>query len=297
MISLIANVFYHKNKLVVGVNDDLVVKLPKDMKYFKRITSNVDASTIVMGRRTWFSIPSSQRPLENRFNIILTRNPELLAIKGNKNHKFMTFQEFRKWSIGKNDIFIIGGGEIYNTFLELPEDDTLKPSRLYITETSGLLDINKNDRLSTITCIPQEYKLISSTPKATEYSFEYSFLIYKFIPGLKSSENTYLDLLRDVMKNGKERSDRTRTGTRSVFGRQTSIDISNSIPILTTKKVPWKSCIEELLWFIRGDTDANILKSRGVNIWNDNATREFLDSRGLSYKEGVLGPSYGWQWS
>jgi thymidylate synthase len=69
------------------------------------------------------------------------------------------------------------------------------------------------------------------------------------------------------------------------------------IPILTTKKTAWKTCLKELLWFIRGDTDNKLLQEQGVHIWDGNTTREFLDSRGLTdYREGLIGPGYGFQW-
>jgi thymidylate synthase len=109
-------------------------------------------------------------------------------------------------------------------------------------------------------------------------------------------EQVYLDLLKDVQVNGKCRRDRTKTGTLSVFGRQTTMDISKSIPLVTTKRVPWKACIEELLWFLRGDTDSKILEDKGVNIWKGNTSREFIDSTGLNYREGILGTGYGWNW-
>jgi len=68
------------------------------------------------------------------------------------------------------------------------------------------------------------------------------------------------------------------------------------IPLMTTKKMAWKTCLKELLWFMNGDTDNKTLQKQGVNIWDANATREFLDSRGLKYREGDLGPIYGHQW-
>ena len=71
---------------------------------------------------------------------------------------------------------------------------------------------------------------------------------------------------------------------------------NNTIPILTTKKVAVKTCLKELLWFVKGLTDNNILKEQGVHIWDDNASKEFLESRNLKYKEGDLGPVYGHQW-
>ena len=111
------------------------------------------------------------------------------------------------------------------------------------------------------------------------------------------SEQGYLQLLRDVLQNG-ERT-KTRNGyTISSFGKMISFnDIDNSFPLLTSKKMFIRGIIEELLWFLRGSTDANELKEKNVKIWNGNSSREYLDSVGLShYKEGELGPVYGWQW-
>lgn len=93
------------------------------------------------------------------------------------------------------------------------------------------------------------------------------------------------------------REDRTGTGTKSLFGTHLRLSLSNgTMPLLTTKKVNLKSVAEELFWFLRGETSASTLDAKGVKIWNDNATRSFLDSRGLTYEEGELGPVYGFQW-
>lgn len=85
---------------------------------------------------------------------------------------------------------------------------------------------------------------------------------------------------------------------KTIVGASMHFNLANgTLPLLTTKKVAWKTCIRELLWFIRGQTDNNILKDQNVGIWNDNASREFLDSRGLiSNRVGDLGPVYGHQW-
>jgi thymidylate synthase len=110
-------------------------------------------------------------------------------------------------------------------------------------------------------------------------------------------EYTYLNLMKRVVENGKHREDRTSTGTISVFGEQMRFDISECLPVLTTKFVPWKSCIKELLWFLKGQTDVSILQKEGVKIWDGNTTREFLDKRGLTHlAEGDLGEGYGYQW-
>lgn len=109
-------------------------------------------------------------------------------------------------------------------------------------------------------------------------------------------EYKYLHLLEKILNEGVVKGDRTGTGTKSIFGTQLKFDLSKSFPILTTKKVFWKGVVEELLWFIRGETDSKKLEAKGVNIWKGNTSRDFLDKRGLHYPEGEIGPGYGFQW-
>ena len=110
-------------------------------------------------------------------------------------------------------------------------------------------------------------------------------------------EKQYLNLIKHIINNGvltKSRNGNTinTIGTMSKYSLK-----NNTMPILTTKKVAWKTCLKELLWFINGDTSNKTLKKQNVKIWNGNSTREFLDSRGLtSYEEDELGPIYGYQW-
>lgn len=123
------------------------------------------------------------------------------------------------------------------------------------------------------------------------------------------NEQKYLDAMNNILYSGDHIDDRTGTGTISLFDVNITYDITvlnlgqqslehqYIIPIFTTKSIYFKGIITELLWFLRGHTDTNLLKKQGNNIWNGNTSRESLDKLGLhNYPEGELGPGYGYQW-
>jgi len=132
---------------------------------------------------------------------------------------------------------------------------------------------------------------------------------------MNNLDEQYINLLQDILDNGVEKSDRTGTGTKSVFGRQIRHKMSEGFPLLTTKKMPFKTIVTELLWFLRGDTNIKYLVDNGCNIWNGDAYKnycnhpdtvgpltmaQFIDeiktNKEFSDEWGELGPIYGAQW-
>ena len=113
-----------------------------------------------------------------------------------------------------------------------------------------------------------------------------------------SEELYYLETTQSLVEQGISKEDRTGVGTYSKFGVTFSFDLQKGrLPMYTTKRVPFKTIVNELLWFLSGSCDSKELEKKGVNIWKGNTSRAFLDSRGLrTYQEGELGPGYGFQW-
>jgi thymidylate synthase len=114
---------------------------------------------------------------------------------------------------------------------------------------------------------------------------------------MNAEEYQYLNVIGKIIHNGTWEEGRNGR-VKSIFGEMMRFSLTDGkMPILTTKKTAWKTCLKELLWFIRGETDNALLQEQGVHIWDGNTSRAFLDSRGLHhYREGLIGPGYGFQW-
>uniref|UniRef100_A0A8C9GEE5 Thymidylate synthase n=1 Tax=Piliocolobus tephrosceles TaxID=591936 RepID=A0A8C9GEE5_9PRIM len=122
-------------------------------------------------------------------------------------------------------------------------------------------------------------------------------VIYHKIKIKNHPEYQYLNTVYDIILNGNKMSDRTGVGVISKFGYMMKYNLDKYFPLLTTKRVFFRGIIEELLWFIKGDTNGNNLLKKNVRIWEANGTREFLDNRQLFNREvNDLGPIYGFQW-
>lgn len=107
----------------------------------------------------------------------------------------------------------------------------------------------------------------------------------------------YVNLLQDILLNGKDKPDRTGIGSRAVFGRMLRWDLAQGFPLLTVRKVPLRIAFEETMFFLRGETQTKLLEEKKINIWKGNTSRDFLDKRGLTHlPEGDMGKGYGYQW-
>lgn len=292
-INFILSIVTKGGGLYIGNHGKLVYHVPNDLKYFKEVTIN---KVVVMGHNTWKSLPF--QPLPDRKNIVITN----CKIKNSEGVDFMSLKKFKCYFSKNKDaeIYCIGGSQLFKTFME---DMQLQPNKLFITHmkpSKKLLD-NMEADVFFYTDYFKHYKLYSYSKEYTHLKgddeacyIKYRYLQYK-ISNHYHEEYNYLLTLDSLIRRPLERQDRTGVGVKSMFSNKLQFDISNSIPLLTTKQVSFKNIVEELLWFCRGETDANVLKKKGINIWNGNTTREFLDSRGLDYPEGELGPLYGFQ--
>lgn len=267
-------------KFGIGINSSLPWNLPEDLKHFSTITKG---NVVVMGKHTWNSIPNDKKPLKNRINVVVTTTPDKIVPISNEVYVHPdNLDDYL--SIFKN-VFVIGGAMLYKKYMGVA-------SKIYATV------IEKDFECDTYFPVDDFHHY-----EIEEYSElkEFNEIKYRFITytrtDQKHGEFVYLDLMKEILDKGNNRMDRTLVGTKSLFGKQVRFDISKSIPLFTTKFVGYKSIINELLFFLKGQTDSKILEQQGVNIWKDNTSRDFLDKRGLQhYEVGSLGKMYGWLW-
>lgn len=123
----------------------------------------------------------------------------------------------------------------------------------------------------------------------------YTDLTYTQFYKTSMGERQYLNTMKNILENGEKRIGRNG-GTLSTFGQHMKFDLRNGFPLLTTKKMFFRGIVEELLFFLRGETDSSKLEEKNVKIWSGNTSAEFLKNRGLDYAPGVMGPMYGFQW-
>lgn len=274
-----------------------------DMKRFVDITSTtVDpnkVNAVIMGRKTWDSINPRYKPLSNRINVVLTRGNE---ISDKYCDNVYTFNDFNvalaalAASPSVERIFVIGGQDLYNLAIYNP-----MCQMIYTTVFTNTFDADK--------FFPEVpwFKRISSEKLDDNAITE----VYQTRLDILSPEYQYLNLLHYILTKGDDISEeRTGVGTLSVDGafmkfpittlnpHETLLELEYRVPIMTSKTLFTRGVFEELIMFLRGDTNVRELQKRGVKIWDDNTSRKWLDSHNLrDYEVGETGPFYGFQWN
>ena len=260
----------------IGLKNKLPWYISDDLKIFKEKTRN---SIIIVGRKTLESLPL----LKDRQIFCVSKSAKNILSTFDVVISFNNIEDAIEESIKLNKkVFIIVGNQIYNyVFENLKNKYNFKVHISYVKEayecdTFFNLQHLKNFYISK----KDDYGLF------THYEMDYK----------THGEQQYLDLVKDIIENGEKRISRNGE-IISDFCKHLKFDLRYGFPLLTTKKMFIKGVIEELLFFIRGDTNSKILEEKGINIWKGNTSREFLDNNGFrNRKEGEMGPMYGYQW-
>lgn len=319
----------------IGKNNTIPWNAPNDLKQFKKntlmTTDKNKKNAVVMGYNTWKSLP--KKPLPNRLNVIISNKYSCDITNTDDIHVYNSLNEALD-NLNKNDIieniFVIGGEKIFTEtiihsqckyllltklyvthscdkfFPQIPENFTLITPNKLVSESNEQLCINKFKLIdnNADTYMVQNLWVNENCNNTEEIYGKY--LCNKNIEKIKNDkihnnldEKQYINYVNSILLEGRWKFDRTQIGTLSIFGDvHMKFNLRNkTLPLLTTKFVPIKSVVEELLFFLQGKTDTKELEKKNVNIWKGNTSREYLDSIGLNkYKEGEAGPFYGWQW-
>ncbi|KAJ6739102.1 BIFUNCTIONAL DIHYDROFOLATE REDUCTASE-THYMIDYLATE SYNTHASE [Salix koriyanagi] len=318
----------------IGKDGKLPWKLPSDLKFFKDLTLTTTDSgkknAVIMGRKTWESIPLEHRPLPGRLNVVLTRSgsfdiatAENVVICGSMGSA-LELLAASPYCLSIEKVFVIGGGQILRESLNAPgcdaihiteiemdfDCDTFIPAidtSVFQPWYSSFPKVEKDIRHCFTTYVRVRSSTIESlsqnngvNPDGNSENSKFEVKEFSFLPKMvfeRHEEHLYLRMVKDIISDGNLKDDRTGTGTLSKFGCQMRFNLRKTFPLLTTKKVFWRGVVEELLWFISGSTSAKVLQEKGIHIWDGNASRDYLDSIGLKDREeGDLGPVYGFQW-
>jgi len=275
-----------RNERGIGIQGKLPWKLKKDLQFFKELTLG---NAVIMGRKTWESLPPISRPLKKRLNIILTSNPTLfqknyleslpdqqrdeeeeggLCLACNSFENALNLLKLRSVNLA----YVIGGQRVFEEALA---NSTCR--RIYLTRIHQDFTCD-----AFFPCIPNDFRLVSNSEVFEENGIKFEFVEYRreryssegSLENLATlqrqvttetrqhEEFQYLELVRKIMEQGVFKNDRTGVGTLSLFGYQMRFSLQNQFPLLTTKKVFWKGLVYELLWFISGSTNAKKLSEK-----------------------------------
>lgn len=246
----------------IGLGNKLPWRNKEETAFFR---SMVRGKTIIISRKTLSEIPFMENLCGRVY--VLSRKEE-----------YSTFESITRECDPDEIVWVCGGAEVYKSALK-----TRKVKKIVLSVVEGLYNCDSFCNIPR-----EEWGIINMSKHDT-------FTTYTLVPQ-RHKEDQYLKCLQSVFEEGELRTGRNGV-VRSLFNRSLTFDLRQGFPLLTTKKMFFRGITEELLFFLRGDTDSKILEEKNVNIWKGNTSREFLDNNGLAhYKEGIMGPMYGYQW-
>ena len=303
----------------ISKNGEIPWDIKEDMNFFQDVTKRnygpsgiILRNVLIMGKNTWEKLPYAARGLKDRITIIVSStmtDSQLETENTTKSEVYLSkslnnaIEMCQDWKNHCGKVFVCGGGGIYR---EAIKNLNSIIDEIYITRIDkdydcdnlvlGLDYVNLN--YNAYCCYSS--KTFQVVDKKTGEDVTVHFKKYgrsELDTHLKTNpqEKQYLDLLENILTTGHFRQTRN-SKTWSTFGKSMEFDLSKGFPILTTKRVFFRGVFEELLFFLKGDTNSKHLSDKGVKIWEGNSTRQFLDSVGLNhYQEGDIGAMYGYQ--
>lgn len=320
----------------IGKDGNMPWSIPEDLEHFKELTTRSgddgnNFNIVIMGRKTWDSIPAKFKPLRGRFNVVLSNDENYrnfnnleYSTKVNIQHNlgvlFTTWDSFfnsgEYISVQKQILFrlhydtqssrdvkftyhIIGGEQIYKKAID--SGLTLK---IYATEIYSKLECDTFFPQVSGSVITEVSEFKHSQKEGHWYRFITSIKVSsggggggsgsRMIKPFYSQENAFLSLMKKILEEGQSNDDRTGVGTLSVFGEMLKYNLRDTFPLCTTKKMFVRGIFEELMFYLSGKTDNKILVEKGVHVWTQNTSADFLAKRGLGhYEVGDLGETYG----
>jgi dihydrofolate reductase / thymidylate synthase len=255
-----------------------------DMQHFREKTMGTGKNAVIMGRVTYESIPADHRPLEKRHCVIISKtwrpqdHPEVSVYPSLLEALIGLGGSMKRYE----DIYLAGGAKLYT---EAIQDYIYLVKKIHVTRFKTNYDCD----------LFFPYDAIKNYSQALAPQTSNEYVRYTYEPKVEHQEYKYLSLLRKVIAEGENCPDRTGVGTKTLFGETLKFDISQRIPLITTKKIDPQKVIIELLWYLGGNPDTKLLEQQNVNIWKANTTKGFLEGRGLKWREGDPGPIYPFQ--
>lgn len=274
-------------------------KFTQDMNWFKQTTLG---HTVIMGRKTWESL--NCRALPKRQNIVISSKACQLGYEYGitENISFFSNLTHALNAVKTEKAYIIGGSRLYKEAMPYCDSILLTHAKLKTPDVDVFFPPLKQHefKINQIHQMGTDEMILPNGERLPETGYEMIEYTPIRLPETEftrfAGEAGYLKALKMIIEHGEERYDRTGVGTKALFGLNFRYDLLNQgYPLLTTKKMFTRGIFEELLWFLRGETNVEILREKGVHIWDGNSTQEFLDARGLNYPEWQIGPAYGHQ--